>query len=234
MVDNGVRSPPCRAPDCARAQLARSIPARSRPERRLGDSRRKVAFPPGNALLASRTEQFGFPMSGYTVNIPRLETARLLMREYRQSDFEDFAEFYSTERSAFIGGPLTREMAWRGLATHLGHWALRGYGFWAVEEKDTGRFCGHVGLWFPEGWYAPEVGWVMIDHAEGRGIALEAALSAREFAWVKLGWKTAVSMIDPANSRSIRLAQRLGCEFEGMFEHRRLGPMQIWRHPAPE
>lgn len=172
-------------------------------------------------------------MSPFTISIPRIETQRFLLREYRQSDFEEFSDFYSTERSRFIGGPLTREMAWRGLATHLGHWALRGYGFWAVEEKATGAFCGHVGLWHPEGWYEPEVGWVMMDHAEGRGVAYETAVAARAYAYGTLGWPTAVSMIDPANTRSIRLAERLGCDFEGMFEHCRLGPMQIWRHPLP-
>jgi RimJ/RimL family protein N-acetyltransferase len=172
-------------------------------------------------------------MSAFTVTIPHLKTARLLLREYRQSDFEDFAAFYATERSHFIGGPLTREMAWRGLATHLGHWALRGYGFWAVEDKATRQFCGHVGLWYPEGWYEPEVGWVMMHHAEGRGIAQEAALAARSYAYSTLGWTTAVSMIDPANTRSIKLAERLGCRVEGLFDHTRLGPMQIWRHPAP-
>lgn len=173
-------------------------------------------------------------MSAYTVTIPRIETDSLLMREYRQADFDDFAAFYADERSHFIGGPLTRELAWRGLATHLGHWALRGYGFWAVEEKATGRFCGHVGLWFPEGWFEPEVGWVMMGHAEGRGIAREAALVARRYAYETLGWATAVSMIDPGNARSIRLAERLGCGYEGMFTHTRLGPMQIWRHPPPQ
>lgn len=172
-------------------------------------------------------------MSAFSVTIPRLETQRFLLREYRQSDFDDFAAFYDTERSRFIGGPLTREMAWRGLATHLGHWALRGYGFWAVEDKASGQFCGHVGLWFPEGWYAPEIGWVMMQNAEGRGVAQEAALAVRAHAYGTLGWRTAVSMIDPANTRSIRLAERLGCSFEGVFEHSRLGPMQIWRHPPP-
>lgn len=171
-------------------------------------------------------------MTAFTSTIPRLTTENLLLREYRQEDFPAFADFYATERSRFIGGPLTRELAWRALATHLGHWALRGYGFWAVEERATGRFCGHVGLWFPEGWLEPEVGWVLMGHAEGRGIAQEAALAARRFAYDSLGWTTAVSLIDPGNTRSIRLAQRLDCRFEGMFSHVRLGPMEIWRHPA--
>lgn len=173
-------------------------------------------------------------MSNAVFVIPRLETERLLLREYREADFDAFAAFFATERSRYIAGPTTRELAWRGLAAHLGHWALRGYGFWAVEEKASGRFCGHVGLWYPEGWMEPEVGWVMMSDFEGRGIAHEAALAARAHAYDTLGWPTAVSMIDPDNTRSIRLAERLHCRFEGVYQHVRLGPMQIWRHPPPE
>lgn len=86
---------------------------------------------------------------------------------------------------------------------------------------------------YPEGWLEPEVGWVMMDHAEGRGVADEAALAARHFAFHRLGWPTAISLIDPENARSIRPAQRLDCRFEGMFRHVRLGATEIWRHPAP-
>ena len=172
-------------------------------------------------------------MSAFSITIPRLETERLILREYRQADFDAFAAFYETPRSGFIGGPMPRELAWRGLATHLGHWALRGFGFWAVEEKATGAFCGHVGLWHPEGWPEPEVGWVLMGPAEGRGLALEAALAARRHAYRTLNWPTAISMIDPGNTRSVRLAERMGCRHDGNFTHVRLGPMQVWRHPAP-
>lgn len=173
-------------------------------------------------------------MTAATFTIPHLDTARLRLRDYRESDFDDFAGFYDSDRSRFVGGPMTRELAWRAMAVHLGHWALRGYGFWAVEEKATGAFCGHVGLWFPEGWAAPEVGWVLMRQAEGRGIAEEAARAARAHAYGTLGWTTAISAIDPGNIRSIRLAQRLGCTYETDYLHVRLGRMQIWRHPPPE
>jgi len=172
-------------------------------------------------------------MSVFTITIPQLETERLILREYRQSDFDDFAAFYETPRSRFIGGPLPRELAWRGLAAHLGHWALRGFGFWAVEEKKHRTFCGHVGLWHPEGWPEPEVGWVLMGHAEGQGLAQEAATAARHCAYHVLRWRTAISMIDPENLRSLRLAARMGCRHESNFVHVRLGLMQVWRHPDP-
>lgn len=170
----------------------------------------------------------------FTSTIPRIETDRLLLREYRQTDFDAFADFYASPRSRFVGGPMPRELAWRAMAVHLGHWALQGFGFWAVEARDTGAFCGHVGLWHPEGWPEPEVGWVLMGGAEGRGIAREAAEAARRYAYRSLHWQTAISMIDPDNSRSITLARRMGCRHDGDFTHVRLGPMQVWRHPAPD
>ena len=75
--------------------------------------------------------------------------------------------------------------AWRCI---LGHWALRGYGHWAIEEKAGGRFVGYSGLWNPEGWPEPEVMWGLMADAHGRGYATEAARRAREFAYRKLGW----------------------------------------------
>lgn len=171
---------------------------------------------------------YAFPLP-----IPVLETERLTLREPRESDFTAALAFNDSPRNVFVGGMLERRWIWRGVLANIGHWALRGYGFWAVEDRATGRFCGHVGLWYPEGWMEPEVGWVLMDHAEGRSIAHEAATEARRYAYDMLGWQTAVSMIDPANDRSIRLAQRMGCRFEGTYSHVRLGPMEIWRHPAP-
>ena len=156
------------------------------------------------------------------------------LRDFRQADFDDFAAFFQSERSRFIGGPVTRELAWRGLAAPLGHRALRGYGFRAVEDRAAGQFCGHVGLWFPEGWPEPEVAWVMMGHAEGRGIAREAAEAARDYAFGPLGWTTAISAIDPGIARSIRLAEGMSCRRAGDFTDVRLGRMQIWRHPPSQ
>ena len=67
---------------------------------------------------------------------------------------------------------------------------------------------GLVGLWFPEGWHEPEIGWILFEGAEGRGIAREAAEAARAHAYGTLGWTTAVSVIHPGNARSIALADR--------------------------
>ena len=149
----------------------------------------------------------------------------MILRDYRPADFDDFAAFFQSERSRFIGGPVTRELAWRGLAAPVGHRAPRGYGFRAEEDRAAGQFCGHVGLWFPEGWPEPEVGWVMMGRAEGRGIAREAAEAARDYAFGPLGWTTAISAIDPGIARSIRLAEGMSCRRAGDFTDVRPGRM---------
>lgn len=165
--------------------------------------------------------------------IPTLETERLVLREIRADDFEPYAAFYDTERSHLRGGPLDRNEAWKLFAAEVGHWVLRGYGFWSVEEKSTGAYCGMVGLYNPEGWPAPEVGWLLWEHHEGKGIAREAAICARTYAFETLGWPQVVSCISDGNIRSIQLAERLGARFDRRVP--RLGGLDqlVYIHPTP-
>lgn len=165
---------------------------------------------------------------------PTIETARLILRPNRAEDFEPFAAFYATERSLLRGGRLDRAAAWRQFACEIGHWALRGYGFWGVEEKATGAYCGQVGLWNPEGWAEPEVGWMLVEQAEGRGFAYEAAMRARAYAYDALGWTRAASCISEGNDRSIALAERMGATLD--YRHRRPGQSDhlVYVHPSPE
>ena len=165
--------------------------------------------------------------------IPTISTERLTLRAPEQRDFPGFAAFFASERSKFVGGPVPAEQSWRMLAVELGHWQLRGYGRWAVEETATGRFAGIIGLWNPDGWPEPEIGWDLMDGFEGKGYATEAARAARDYAYDVLGWPTAISLVAPGNDGSRRVAQRLGATQDGLFTHERFGTLEIWRHPAP-
>ncbi|MEM6422428.1 MAG: GNAT family N-acetyltransferase [Pseudomonadota bacterium] len=167
------------------------------------------------------------------IEIPTLETERLILRAPAERDLEDWVAFNQTDRTAYVGGKQDRNETWRGLAQYLGHWMLRGYGMWAVDLKDSGRFCGCVGPWNPEGWPEPEVGWTLLEHAEGKGIAREAAEISIDYAYRVLGWTTCISLIAPENHRSIRLAERLGAWHDGDFQHATYGTMRIYRHPGP-
>jgi ribosomal-protein-alanine N-acetyltransferase len=166
------------------------------------------------------------------LDIPILETERLILREPRLDDFDALAGFYASERSKFVGGPMTRERTWRTLATEAGHWALMGYGRWVVDEKASGAPVGVVGLWYPDGFPEPELGWDLFDGATGKGYATEAAIAARDYAYGTLGWRTLISLIVTENTPSQRVAARLGAEYEKDFTHEMHGPMQIWRHPG--
>jgi RimJ/RimL family protein N-acetyltransferase len=79
-----------------------------------------------------------------------------------------------------------------------------------VEDRATGAYCGDVGLLHPAHYPEIELGWTLVAEAEGRGIACEAAVAARDWAFGTLGLTTLVSYIGPENARSIRLAERLG------------------------
>lgn len=171
------------------------------------------------------------------LSIPVLETDRLILREPRNTDFEPYARFFEDEQSRGIGGPVPRDMAWRKLATLAGHWMLKGYGMWALEEKTTGDLVGFSGLWNPDGWTEREIGWSLMLGKTGHGYATEAALKARHYAYTELGWKTAISLIADFNEASKRVAMRMGAT----FEEERTIPFQgaslkadIYRHPGPE
>jgi RimJ/RimL family protein N-acetyltransferase len=145
------------------------------------------------------------------MNVPTLTTERLLLRPLRHEDTDAFAALCADDEvMRWLGGTMDRHTAWRHMATLAGHWPLRGYGRWAVEERESGELAGHVGLWFPEGWPAIEVGWALARPAWGRGIASEAARASLDYAWSEVGLDRVISLIDPTNERSQSVARKIG------------------------
>jgi RimJ/RimL family protein N-acetyltransferase len=167
--------------------------------------------------------------------IPVLTTERLTLRGPGPDDFEAVAAFLGSDRARYVGGARSRREAWRTYAALVGHWELRGYGMWAVEEAATRAYVGMVGLYDPEDWIAPEIGWWVVSaEQEGKGFAYEAALAARRYAYAIAGWRAAFSVIHPDNARSIRLARRLGATLDRELAADSGGPALVYRHPAPE
>ena len=152
------------------------------------------------------------PHDTLTTIVPRIETERLVLRAIREDDFEPWAEMAAdADFNRYLRGePLDRGDAWRAFAMILGHWTLRGYGFFAVEEKASGRFVGRVGPWFPEGWPEPEIGWAIGPQHQRRGFATEAARASLEWAFEDLGWTRAIHVIKHGNAPSIGVAEKLG------------------------
>lgn len=175
-------------------------------------------------------------MSVALTGTPVLTTARLRLRAPEAGDWPAWRGFALSSRAALLG-PFDAFSAWHAFGHAIGHWVLRGFGWFALTLREAGDAAiGLAGPWRPETWPEPEIGWALFSRAhEGRGLAAEAVSALRDFAWHTLGWTTAVSYIDPENTRSLALARRLGARLDPDAPRLPAAPRaQVWRHPAPE
>ena len=169
-----------------------------------------------------------------SVAVPRLETPRLVLRGFTPADVEPYLQMLADpEVARFLGDgrPLSRVDAWRQLATIIGHWELRGFGLWAVEERASGRLIGRIGCHEPEGWPGFELGYALARDAWGKGYAREGAAAALTFARRELGRDAIISLIRPANSASIAVAEHFGARRTGSVEF--FGaPTDVYTYPV--
>ena len=149
---------------------------------------------------------------------PVLETERLILRGHRIDDYGACAAMWGNlEVTRHISGkPSTPDEAWARLLRYAGHWALLGYGFWALEEKATGQFVGEVGFADhkraiePSLEGAPEIGWVLNPMVHGIGYATEAVRAAIAWGDVQLDSARTACMISPENASSMKVAAKCG------------------------
>ncbi len=146
--------------------------------------------------------------------VPTLQTERMILRVQTIDDWLEYASLMMSDRSVFMGGPFSRDAAW-GLFCHdVAQWTLMGHGALMMEDRQSGLCLGQVGInsgpLFPE----HELGWLVYEHAEGKGYANEAALALKHWAFHEKKLETLVSYIDPLNIRSRTLAERLGAELD--------------------
>ncbi|MGH1415566.1 MAG: GNAT family N-acetyltransferase [Pelagimonas sp.] len=166
---------------------------------------------------------------------PILETENLILRGPEKSDAEAVITFLlDQERAEGFGASPNRGDAWRWFSLNVGHWHWHGYGYFVIEDKSTGKPAGICGIWNPEGWPEPEIGWVVFAGFEGKGIAYEAALRVRRYAYEDLRFTTLTSNIVPDNTRSKALAKRLGAQYERTYDNVNMGVDELWRHPSPD
>ena len=150
--------------------------------------------------------------------IPVIETGRLRLRPHRPGDLADCAAMWSDPRvTRHIGGrPFAIDEVWSKILRYAGHLSLLGYGYWAIEERNSGRFLGETGFAdFKRGMGpgfdgAPEIGWVLAPAAHGAGMGTEAVAAA--LSWGDRHFEAArtVCLIDPGNLPSLRLAEKCG------------------------
>ncbi|SFC50895.1 GNAT family N-acetyltransferase [Tropicimonas isoalkanivorans] len=173
-------------------------------------------------------------MTRIVIDVPVLETDRLLLRAPCPADYPAYRAFLATERSRFTGGPLEERHAWRAFAAMIGHWTMQGFGMWTITLKGSDAPAGHAGLWYPGTWPEPEIGWTVYEGYEGKGIAFEAACAVRDHTFGPMGWTTAVSYIAAGNDRSVALARRLGAVPDASATRPPHAPdCHVFRHPQP-
>jgi len=142
-----------------------------------------------------------------------IETERLILRKTDpERDFEALAKTLANESTVrYLGTkPMSRAEAWRSMAMMIGHWEIRGYGFFSVQLKETGEWIGRVGPWFPEGWPDREVGWTISPDHQRQGYATEAARASIHYAFTTLGWPQLIHVIMEGNEASMAVARKLG------------------------
>ena len=153
---------------------------------------------------------------------PRLSTERLILRPFQGSDIEPYRLAYLRPEVARYttndGKILDAPTSWRSLAMFAGHWALLGFGSWAVEEKSSGAWVGRVGLHQPAPWPETELGYLIDEPYWRKGYAVEASRAAMQWAKDVLGRTRLVSYIAPENAASIATAKKLGGVYEARIQ----------------
>ena len=150
--------------------------------------------------------------------VPVVETERLILRGHRPEDFEHLYAMWADPVTTQYTSkkPLTEEQAWIKFIRIPGLWAFLGYGYWAVEEKSSGRYIGHVGFAEfrrdikPSIKGLPENGWVLAKRAHGKGYATETVMASVAWSDKNIPVDQTVCIITPENAASIRLAEKCG------------------------
>jgi RimJ/RimL family protein N-acetyltransferase len=155
---------------------------------------------------------------GITGMVPVVETERLRMRGHRLEDFEHSLAMWSDPVVVryTTGKPQTSEDVWMRMLRYAGLWAFLGYGYWAVEEKDTGAFVGEMGFADfrreiePSLDGMPEIGWVLASPVHGKGYATELVKAAVAWGDMQFGASKTCCIINPENTASVRVAEKCG------------------------
>jgi len=150
------------------------------------------------------------------MDIPTIETKRLILRPFNLNDLEAYAEMCSDTRfMKYLGDrALTKEQTWENIAIIQGQWMLLGYGIWAIESSETGDLVGRAGLLNLYGWPGIEVCWALSPIHWAKGYATEAAKASIAWAFDNNISNTLISLIHPDNKNSENVALRAGEVFK--------------------
>jgi RimJ/RimL family protein N-acetyltransferase len=158
-----------------------------------------------------------------------IRTARLVMRRWRQTDREPFAALNADPQTMrHFPATLDRAASDAFIDVIEARFEIQGYGLWALEVADTGRFVGFTGLNpMPDdvpGAGGVEVGWRLARQAWHLGYATEAANAALDIAFRGVGLPEIWSMTAVLNEPSQAVMRRIGLTEVARFDHPRIQP----------
>lgn len=155
----------------------------------------------------------------FAVQVPRLRTKRLLLREFRAGDFDGYAAFMTDPvATTFLAGVADRRNAWRSFSSGAGSWALHERGWWMCESLETGEVTGTVGSFLREGYPDLELGWTVYPKFWRQGLGAEASLAARDYSFRTWGARRLVAHISNGNTASEGVARKIGMVSEGQAD----------------
>ena len=162
-----------------------------------------------------------------------IETERLILRQFQEEDWKDLHHYYSSaDATRFtVGREFTEAETWRTMCSMIGHWQIRGYGPYALQEKTTGTVLGTAGFWYPNDWPSPEIKWALAPSHWGKGYASEAARAVQKVGLSHMPDISLISLIHADNTASIRLALAVGTKLEREVSFRNAN-WHIYRHPS--
>ena len=165
----------------------------------------------------------------------KLETDRMILRMFCLDDWKDIHEYYSDPECTKYTSqrPLSESESWQKMAALVGHWQLRKYGAYAMEEKGMKRVIGVVGLDYPNDWPEPEIQWGVVRKFWGMGYASEGVRAIKKMVSQYLPQMSLISLIHPENLNSINLAKAVGASFEREYYFRD-DTWHIYRHSSSE
>ena len=146
------------------------------------------------------------------LNIPIIETERLILNYPLANDFKILELFLKSERSKFVGGPYRSFTSWNDYMANIGHWSLYGYGLWSLRTKDNNEYIGRVGIIKPAMFKEPDLAWQVFENYEGKGYAYEAAIAVKDYAINNFKLTSLASHIVEGNKKSLLLAEKIGAK----------------------
>ena len=186
-----------------------------------------MTAPMAHPLTADQTD----PTARIAGGVPVFRTPRLVLRAPSLADWPAYRDVFTSDRAVHMDGPFGEDGAWADFCEGVAGWLLRGAGMWTVTLAGSDAALGWIYLWQQKGDPEPELGWVLVEGAEGQGFASEAARAVLPHAVARFGAGGFVSYIAVENHASARLAIRLGAVRDPQAETA-LGDagLHIYRH----